>query len=67
MSTIVIDVDDQSSAKLFLDLAKKMHFKARLLTEQQKEEWALLSMMEERSNEPSLPIESALKILSKYK
>jgi hypothetical protein len=65
MSTIVITVDDKSSAKLFLDLARKLHFKAKVLTEQQKEDWALLSMMKERSDEPALPIESTLKILNK--
>lgn len=67
MNTIVINVDDKSSAKLFLDLARKLHFKARLLTEEQKEDVALLSIMEERSGEPALPIESALKILNKKK
>ena len=65
MSTILINVDDKSSAKLFLDLARKLHFKARLLNDEQKEDWALLSMMKERSEEPSLPVESALSILSK--
>ena len=48
MSTIVINVDDKSSAKLFLDLARKLECKARVLTEEQKEDIALLSMMEER-------------------
>ncbi len=65
MSTIVINVDDKSSAKLFLDLAKKMHFEARVLTDQQKEEWALLAMMNDRKKEPELPVESALDILRK--
>jgi mRNA interferase RelE/StbE len=63
MSTIVINVDDKSSAKLFLDLAKKLRFKARILTDQQKEDWALLAMMEARDKEPALPVESALDIL----
>ncbi len=63
MSTILINVDDKSSAKLFLDLARKMHFKARLLNDEQKEDLALLSMMKERSEEPSLPVDSALSIL----
>jgi hypothetical protein len=63
----VINVDDKSSAKLFLDLARKMHFKAKVLTEEQKEDWGLLSMMEERSKEPSLAIEGTLEILSKIK
>ncbi len=67
MSTIVINVDDKSSAKLFLDLAKKLRFKARILTDQQKEDWALLAMMESRDKEPVLPVESALDILSRIK
>ncbi len=67
MSTIVINVDDKSSAKLFLDLAKKLRFKARILTDQQKEDWALLAMMASRDKEPALPVESALDILSKIK
>ena len=68
MSSIVIDVDDdKSSVKLFLDLAKKLNFKARLVTDSQKEDWALMAMMEERGNEPTLPIESTLKILSAIK
>jgi hypothetical protein len=67
MSTIVINVDDKSSAKLFLDLAKKLNFKARILTNQQKEDWALLAMMESRDKEHALPVESALDILSRIK
>jgi hypothetical protein len=63
MSTIVINVDDKSSAKLFLDLAKKLRFKARILNDRQKEDWALLAMMEARDIEPALPVESALDIL----
>ncbi len=67
MSTIIIDVDNKSSAKLFLDLAKKMHFKAKVLTDEQKEDLALLSIMEERKNEVSLPVEGTLEILRKIK
>lgn len=67
MSTIVIDVDDKSSAKLFLDLAKKLRFKARILTDEQKEDWALWAMMESRDKEQVLPVESALDILSRIK
>jgi hypothetical protein len=67
MSTIVINVDDKSSAKLFLDLAKKLHFKATILTDAQKEDWALLVMMKSREKELALPIESALEILNTIK
>ncbi len=65
MSTIVINVDDKSSAKLFLDLAKKLHFKASVLTEEQREDMALWSMMKDRENEPTVPVEKALEILRK--
>ncbi len=67
MDTILINVDDKSSVKLFMELAKKLHFKARVLSEEQKEDWALLSMMDERSNEPGLPVDSTLEILGKIK
>ncbi len=67
MSTIVINANDRSSVKLFLDLAKKLNFKARVLTDEQNENLALLTMMEERSSEESLPIESALNILANVK
>lgn len=67
MSTILIDIDDKSSVKLFLDLAKKLSFKARVLTEAQKEDFALLAMIEERNNEPTLPIDGTLAILNKKK
>ncbi|MDQ3112162.1 MAG: hypothetical protein M3R17_19940 [Bacteroidota bacterium] len=50
MKTLVINVDSDSSAKLLIDLAKKMHFKARLLSDQQKEDAGLLAMMKERKN-----------------
>ena len=67
MSTIVIDIDDKSSVKLFMDLAKKLHFKAKVLTDAQKEDWALLHMMEKREGEQLMPIESALGILGENK
>ena len=38
MKTVVIKVDDNSSAKLFLDLAKKLNFKARVLTDKENED-----------------------------
>ena len=67
MSTVVIDVDDKSSAKLFLELAKKMHFKARVLSDEKKEDTALLAIMRERAGEDTLPVESAINLLKKTK
>lgn len=67
MKTIVINVDDDSSVKLFLGLAKKLRFNARILSEEQKEDMALLTMMKERSKEETLPVKSAYAILKKVK
>lgn len=67
MKTLVIKVDNNSSMKLFLDLAKKLHFKTRVLNETQKEDIALLSMMNERSGEQALPVQSAISNLKKVK
>ena len=56
MKTLVINVDNDSSAKLLIDLAKKLHFKARILSDQQKEDAGLLAMMEERKKEKTVPV-----------
>ena len=56
MKTLMINVDNDSSVKLFLQLAKKLHFKARVLSEEQKEDVGLLAMMEERKNDEKIPI-----------
>ncbi len=67
MSTVVIEVDDKVSLKLFMDLAKKLQLKAKVLTETQKEDFALLSMMEQRKNDESVDVNSTLELLSKIK
>jgi hypothetical protein len=67
MKTLVINVDDESSAKLFLGLAKKLHFNAHVLSKEEKEDMALLIMMKERSKEQPLPVKSAYTILKKVK
>ena len=67
MKTLVINIDDESSVKLFLQLAKKFRFNARVLSEEQKEDMALLTMMKERSKEEPLPVKSAYSILKKVK
>ncbi|CAN5898601.1 hypothetical protein BH11BAC7_BH11BAC7_18620 [soil metagenome] len=67
MKTLVINVDSDSSAKLLIDLAKKMHFKARILSDQQKEDAGLLAMMEERKNEKTTSVSKTLAILRKLK
>lgn len=67
MKTVVINIDDESSVKLFLELAKKFRFRARVLNEEQKEDMALLAMMKERDKEEPLPVKSAYTILKKVK
>ncbi|HKR07254.1 MAG TPA: hypothetical protein VJY62_21650 [Bacteroidia bacterium] len=67
MKTILIHVDENSSAKLFMDLAKKLNFKARILNETLKEDAALLAIMEERKNEKTFPISKSYDILKKVK
>lgn len=67
MKTLVIRVDNNSSLKLFLDLAKKLRFQTHILSANQKEDIALLAMMNERSKEESLPVKSAYSVLKKVK
>jgi len=51
VKTLVIYVDNDSSAKFILELARKLRFKACVLSSEQKEDAALLAMMEERKND----------------
>ena len=66
MKTILINTD-ASSAKLFLALARKLQFKARVLNKHEKEDAALLAMMEERREEEVFPITRTYEILRKLK
>ena len=67
MRTLVIDVDNDSTAKLFVDLAKKLHFKARILSDEKKEDAGLLAMMVERKNDETVPVSKTYDILRKVK
>ncbi len=65
MKTLVINVDNDSSARLLIELAKKLHFKARILSEKQKEDAGLLAMMKERKKEKTFPVTKTLDVLRK--
>jgi hypothetical protein len=67
MKTLIINVDNDSSAKLIIDLAKKLHLKARILSKKQKEDAGLLAMMEERKKDQTVPVTKTLDILRKIK
>lgn len=67
MKTIVINAVSDSSAKLFLELAKQLKMAARILSKQEKEDTALLAIMEQRKKETLHPIEDTLTLLKKIK
>lgn len=67
MKTLMINVDNDSSLKLLMDLAKKLHFKARVLSEEQKEDAGLLAMMEQRKYDEAIPVSKIYEQLRKVK
>ncbi|MHB8258912.1 MAG: hypothetical protein ACYDCN_01615 [Bacteroidia bacterium] len=67
MRTLVINVDTDSSAKLFVDLAKKLHFRARILSDEEDADAGLLAMMAERKDDEIVPVSKTYHILRKVK
>lgn len=67
MRTLMINVDNDSSVKLLMELAKKLHFKARVLSEEQKEDAGLLAMMEDRKDDETVPASKIHEQLRKVK
>lgn len=67
MKTLLIKVDNQNSADLFISLAKKLKFKTKILTksEEEKEDAAILAFMEERKSGKRYPVSAAFEILDK--
>ena len=63
----MINVDNDSSVKLLMELAKKLHFKARILSEEQKEDAGLLAMMEDRKDDETVPASKIYEQLRKVK
>lgn len=66
MKTLIINADD-SSAKIFMELARKLNFKARILSKEEKEDAALLALMNERMNDEVVPVSKTYEILGKVK
>ena len=67
MKTVLINVDSDASAKLLMQLAKKLRFKARLLNKEQREDNALLALMETRKDDKTVSIKKTYEILRKVK
>ena len=64
MESIIVNIDSKKDVKFFLDLVKKMGFRSRLLSQDEKEDNALLSLMNERENEETVPIEITERLLN---
>jgi len=64
MESILVNIDSKKDANFFLDLVKKMGFNSRLLSQEDKEDHALLLLMNERADEVTLPIENTIQILN---
>jgi len=67
MKTLVISVDSESSVKLLMQLAKKLRFKARVLSAEDKEDAGLLAMMEEAKRDEKVPASQIYAKLRKIK
>ena len=67
MRTLMINVDNDSSVRLLMELAKKLHFKARVLSQEQKEDAGLLAMMAERKDDATIPASKIYEQLRKVK
>jgi len=63
MKTIVINADDDKVAKLLTGLAKKMGLKSYVLSDQRKEEIALIRAIDEGMSSEKLPLKSSYEIL----
>ena len=63
MESVLVNIGSKKEAKFFLNLVKKMGYNSRVLEIDDKEDCALLSLMYERENEETLPIETTERIL----
>ena len=63
MKTVVISADDDKVAKLLTSLAKKMGLKSFVLSDQKKEDIALIHAIDEGMKSEKLPIGSTYEIL----
>ncbi|OFX43533.1 MAG: hypothetical protein A2046_01400 [Bacteroidetes bacterium GWA2_30_7] len=62
MKTVIVNIPNKKE-QFFLSLLKEFRYKSRVLTEEEKEDNALLTLMYERENEDNLQIESSEQIL----
>ena len=63
MESILVNIGSKKDVKFFLDLVKKMGYNSRLLSKDDKEDVAMLALMNDRENEETIPIETTERIL----
>jgi hypothetical protein len=63
MKTVIVNIPENKET-FFMSLLKEFRYKSRILTEEEREDSALLSLMYERENEESFPIETTAQILN---
>ena len=64
MKTVIVNIPEKEES-FFLNVLQKFRFKSKVLTEEEKEDRALLSLMYERENEESVPVETTHRILDR--
>jgi len=62
MKTVIVNIPEKKE-DFFLSLLKEFHFKSKVLSEEDKEDSALLALMNEREDEVALPVETTERIL----
>ena len=64
MKTVIVNIPEKEES-FFLSVLQKFRFKSRVLSAEEKEDRALLSLMYERENEETIPVETTHRILDK--
>ena len=62
MKTVIVSIPENKE-KFFLSLLKEFRFKSHVLSDEDKEDTALLKLMYEREKEEAFPIETTEEIL----
>jgi len=63
MKTVIVNIPEEKEM-FFLSLLKEFRFKTRVLTNEDKEDIALLAIMLQREKEEALPVETTGQILN---
>jgi hypothetical protein len=67
METLVIDINSKEDKRIFTSLAKRLHLKARILTQEEKEEIGLAIAIDEGMKSGYVDENTIMKTLAKHK